>query len=392
LGSFFYSESGRKPGKVDALLNNELEKVEWGEFNLEKLFGKSTRGRRLISDDRISGDLPFVTAGETDEGISAFIGNEVAVFPENTTTIDMFGSAKYRNYKYGGDDHIAVVHTEDLPKFASIFVTSAIHKTSYNGQFHYGRNFYAKDADELNISLPTKNNKVDFEFMENFIAEIERERIEKLESYLLATGLKNYTLTAEEEKVLVEFENIEWSEFKIGDLFDKLDLKTLKKPFDKLSDTSNIKTNEFNLPLVNAKFGNNGIMFYGREKDFDSAEMTIDVISNGAIATGTVYAQPNKTGILWDAYLLKPKVVDISKQKLLFFTTSLEKSIKMKFGWDNKAVWSKVQHQLLSLPTQNKQPNYALMETFISAIQKLVIKEVVLYTDSKIAVTQRVVN
>ena len=57
----------------------------------------------------------------------------------------MFGSAKYRNYKYGGDDHIAVVHTENLPKFASIFVTSAIHKSSYNGQFNYGRNFLYLD-------------------------------------------------------------------------------------------------------------------------------------------------------------------------------------------------------------------------------------------------------
>jgi hypothetical protein len=93
----------------------ECGKFDWEIFNLEKLFGKSTRGKRLKSDDRTSGSLPFVTAGETDEGISAFISNDVDIFWENTTTIDMFGSAKYRNYKYGGDDHIAVVHTENLP-------------------------------------------------------------------------------------------------------------------------------------------------------------------------------------------------------------------------------------------------------------------------------------
>ena len=74
----------------------------------------------------------------------------------------MFGSAKYRNYNYGGDDHIAVVHTEKLPKFAAIFITTAIHKSSYTGKFNYSRNFYAKDADELNILLPTTNNKPNF--------------------------------------------------------------------------------------------------------------------------------------------------------------------------------------------------------------------------------------
>lgn len=98
-----------------------FDSINWKSFNLEKLFGKSTRGRRLKSDDRIPGDLPFVTAGEADEGVSNFIGNNVVVFNENTATIDMFGSAKYINYKYGGDDHIAVGHTETLDEYAAIF-------------------------------------------------------------------------------------------------------------------------------------------------------------------------------------------------------------------------------------------------------------------------------
>ena len=153
---------------------NDFNSLEWKEFNLENLFGKATRGKRLKSDDRIMGTLPFVTAGETDEGISAFIGNNVEVFESNTTTIDMFGSAKYRNYKYGADDHIAVVHTETLPIKAAIFVTSAIHKAAHTGEFNYGRNFYAKDADALNVKLPAKGGVPDYEFMENYISAIQK--------------------------------------------------------------------------------------------------------------------------------------------------------------------------------------------------------------------------
>ena len=100
-----YSEIAKSLGGGDYQFVSGLN---WKRFNLEKLFGKATRGKRLKSNDRIMGNLPFVTAGETDEGVSAFIGNNVNIFPENTTTIDMFGSAKYRNYKYGGDDHVAV--------------------------------------------------------------------------------------------------------------------------------------------------------------------------------------------------------------------------------------------------------------------------------------------
>lgn len=147
---------------------------EWGTFNLKSLYGKSTRGKRLKSEDRIPGSLPFVTAGEAEEGVSAFIGNDVEVFEKNTTTIDMFGSAKYRNYSYGGDDHVAIVHTETVPMKAAIFVTSACHKAAHTGKFDYGHNFYAKDADALDIKLPVKDGQPDYQAMELLISAVQK--------------------------------------------------------------------------------------------------------------------------------------------------------------------------------------------------------------------------
>ena len=161
----------------------DFDNLDWKTYNLESLFGKSTRGQRLKSADRIAGTLPFVTAGEYNDGISAYIRNDVRVFSKNTTTIDMFGSAKYRNYKYGGDDHVAIVHTENLAKLASIFVTAAIHKASYTGKFSYSNNFYAKDADELIISLPTLNNKPNYELMGIIIAAVQKLVIKEVVLY-----------------------------------------------------------------------------------------------------------------------------------------------------------------------------------------------------------------
>ena len=171
------------PAEEQALTDFQNGKVKWGEFNLENLYGKSTRGKRLKSADRINGDLPFVTAGEAETGVSAFIGNDVEIFAANTTTIDMFGSAKYRNYEYGGDDHIAVVHTEKINKYAAIFVTTAIHKSSYTGKFSYSRNFYAKDADELNIYLPTTNNIPDYSMMAILISAVQKLVIKDVVEY-----------------------------------------------------------------------------------------------------------------------------------------------------------------------------------------------------------------
>lgn len=179
---------------VSGLDNYELSKeekqaivdynsYEWKSFNLKTLYGKSTRGKRLKSEDRIPGTLPFVTAGEAEEGVSAFIGNAVEVFEKNTTTIDMFGSAKYRNYRYGGDDHVAIVHTEMVPMKAAIFITAACHKAAHTGKFDYGHNFYAKDADALDIMLPSKDGKPDYQAMELLISAIQKLVIKNVVRY-----------------------------------------------------------------------------------------------------------------------------------------------------------------------------------------------------------------
>ena len=72
---------------------------------------------------------------------------------------------------------------EELEKYASVFVTSAIHKSSHNGQFSYDKNFYAKDADELNIMLPEKNGKPDYNFMKTLISAIHKIVIKEVVEY-----------------------------------------------------------------------------------------------------------------------------------------------------------------------------------------------------------------
>ena len=160
-----------------------------------------------------------------------------------------------------------------------------------------------------------------------------------------------------------------WKLFKIEDLFEKLELKTLKKDFNKTFDVSEVKDDEFSLPLVNAKHFNNGIMYYGRESDFESSEMTIDIVKNGAIATGDVYAQPQKTGVMWDAYLIKPKEEIKSELVLFFLATVLEKAIKDKFSYDDKCIWQKVKKLSIPLPiTCHNSPDYAYMENYMTYI------------------------
>lgn len=384
--------------------------IEWRAYRLGELFDIETTKKKFnASDVEFGGMYRYVARGENNNGIRGYI-NEDTHFLNNSNTIS-FGQDTatmfYQGESYFTGDKIKIFQPKDHMKFnADIahIVIGAMKKAF--SSFSWGSSSYnVSILNAIDIQLPTVTQNgtphLAFDFMEAFIttlkaeriATLKSERIATLKAYLQTTGLSDYQLTASEQAILDSVDAVQWGAFRVEDVLSKLDLKNNNTTFDKLRDTSTFPTDEFTLPLVNAKLGNNGIMFYGREKDFDSAEMTIDVVSNGAVATGTVYAQPDKTGVLWDAYLLKPIAGDINKEKLLYLAAALQKSIKTKFGWEDKAVWSKVKYEFITLPIKPDQtPDYDFMAQFISAMQKVVIKHVVDYADRDIAAHQHLVQ
>ena len=52
---------------------------------------------------------------------------------------------------------------------------------------------------------------------------------------------------------------------------------------------------------------------------------------------------------------------------------SIDKVIKIKYSYNNKATKIELKNTIIQLPANNHQPDYTMMEIFISAIQKLVI-------------------
>lgn len=317
-----------------------------------------------------------MTAGEKDEGVSAYIGNAVAVFSENTITIDMFGSAKYRNYKYGADDHVAIVHTEKLKKQAAIFITSAIHKSSYTGEFNYGRNFYAKDADALTIQLPINSTgDVDYEFMENFIAELEADRILALEAYLAVTGLKDYTLTAEEQQALNNYEDLQFAKFKIIDLFN------VKNTGNILA--REIKENSGSTPYLCASAENNAVSSY-ISYDLNLLEKGECVFIGGKTFVVTYQEEDFYSNDSHNLVLHHKDDSIRARLNQLYFVTCINKSMKHKYSWGDSISSEKIKKDEVFLPVKNEKIYYESMKPLISAMQKIIIKDVVNYTNQKI--------
>ena len=80
------------------------------------------------------------------------------------------------------------------------------------------------------------------------------------------------------------------------------------------------------------------------------------------------------------------------KGNMLFFATSVAKSLVGKYSYGHKLRSSQSLGFKMYLPVKDDSPDYDTMETFISAVQKLVIKDVVQYANKKIEATKKVIN
>ena len=387
---------GGRPGKIDAPLNKKLSEVKWGEYRLGDLF-EIQNTLSFNADQLIFGsDYDYITRTSLNQGIlqeTGFVNkeniNEAGPWSLGLLQMDFF----YRRKPWYAGQFIRKI----IPKFEITDSSVLFFTTLLNKQKPKLLSVLVRDVDQtfLNIviRIPVlENGNIDFGFISSFIAELEAERIKELEAYLTVAGLKDYVLNEKEAATLASFDNVVWNKYKIGDLLEKAELGIKNKAFNKKTDLSASQDEVHTIPVTNAKFGDNGIMFWAKEDDFESTEMSIDIVQNGAIATGKVYPQPQRTGVLWDSYLIKPKDFIPTKEILFFLTTAIEKSIREKYSYEYKAYWSKVQDEYIMLPSQSGLPDYDCMATFISAIQKEVIKDVVLFADRKIGVAKKIVN
>ncbi len=372
------------------------------------------KGKRLTKANMVEGDINFIGSTSSNNGVTAKIGNTEYLHPAHTITVSYNGSVGevfLQDEPFWASDDVNVWY----PKFevddrALLYIMTLIKKLS--AKYSYTAKWTIDKMRGEKLLLPVfKSPDLDHKYtVDDIDFEYMQERIAELDAYLIASGLDDYVLTDEDKEILslspenafgdagalgADCDNgqIAFKVFKVSDVFKKVEAKCKKADFDKRSDTSAVPNEEYCVPLVNAKAGENGIMFYGRESDWNTQEMCIDVIQNGAVATGTVYAQPQAVGVLWDAYLIKPVVVVKSAEALLYMAKCIEKITKEQFSYDKKATWDRVKLCEISLPVASDGSiNLDYMERYIRAIEKLVIADVVKFKDKLIATTRQVIG
>ena len=372
-----------------------MQAVKWGEYTISDLFA-SQNGDFDIQKSHINDKGTYVvTAGLNNYGVLGKTDIKAKIFSKNTITIDMFGNAFYRQFDYKLVTHARVFSL--TPKFSmterqGIFLTNAF--SFLNRNFGFDNMCSWEKIKSKTVQLPTKNGKVDFDFMESFIAELEAQRVAELEAYLKISGYDNYKLSAEELDTLRRFSNLEdnnWGTYKVGNLFERVETKKL--PY-KAKELPKQPTEDYVLPCLTSSFQNQGLNYYAPKVGATVLSNVISIPSNSDVYRA--YYQSREFTVLSDSYAIRWKSdkIKISAHHYRFMVMCINKVTDLPiYSYKNKlGGWNVVKGKCIRLPEKDGNIDFAFMETFISAIKKLAIKEVVLYSDRKIKATKAVIS
>ena len=340
--------------------------------------GNISNQKDLVSDDC---GVSFIAQNDNDNGFvdkvkpqnnKQFKGNSLVVGRQT-------GVIYYQERDFVTTDGVLVlISKNNLIKNRDIGFAVASSLNKHMSSFSYTNTVSAEKLNKIKIQLPTKNGEIDFGFMEELVGRIESDKIAKLEAYLVATGLKNYTLTAGEQQILEDFGNgrLTWSEFRIGDLFEINPTK-----YYKLQNEEIISKNG-TISLISNSSTDNGVMGFSNLQS--NNEGNTITCSDTTLGAETMYYQTNDFIGYSHIQHLVPKFGGFNQSIALAIITTSKISTSKKYDYGNKFNREAMNKTLIQLPiTNNNQPDYQLMDTLISAVQKLVIKGVVDYVVGK---------
>lgn len=310
------------------------------EILLGDIFDVS-RGKRLTKEDRIRGKLPFVTAGENNNGIADFVGNEVKIF-EDKLTIDMFGNCFYHSYEFGCDDNILVL----LPKIQInenflLFVATLINRDRF--RYRFGRQYRQKDFKKQIIKLPFDcNGSIDMKnidiFMNNF-------KIRERESCYANSKmpLKSIALNLDS-----------WKEFKMVDIFDEIIRGQRLKSEDREHNAQKEPTLYFSASELD-----NGLT--------DKISNPLFIEKNALIYTtfGDCFYVDDEFTASDEVNIFKQK--KMNKYSALFVATIINKN-KYRYRFGRKAFLNKFKNEIIKLPAKGEEPDWEFMSDYIKKV------------------------
>lgn len=334
-------------------------------FKIGELFDiKPTSAYKMKNDELFStmGTTPVMSNSSVNNGIGGYCGlapterGGIITFSDTTTGAKtMF----YQADPFIGYPHVQGMYPYQADKWnekSCLYVISCIRKAA-GDDWSYAIKFNRALVKELTIELPVTESPdpdheytvddIDYEYMQERIAELEQERIAELDAYLIASGLDGYELTDEDKEILalvpvstsdkansLETDcsggQITFKTFLMGDVFE---ISSPDKRFN-----ANAVRFHGKYPYVARGSSNNGIRGYITEDEqFLSPAKSLSFGQD----TATVFYQPNAyfTGDKVKVMVLKNH--NLNEKLAQYFIAAIAKAFST-FAWGQTSFSEKI--------------------------------------------------
>lgn len=360
--------------------------MKYVKFKLNQLFISQTGDTDIKQSHLNNRGFYVCSSGDKNFGIIGKSDIEAKIIKGNSITVDMFGSAYYRDFDYKLVTHARIFTLEgNYSKNVMLYFTSCLKRLkliySYNNMCSW------KKIQQYEIYVPSSDGiNPDYLYMESYIKNLEQEYIfnlnqekeNKLKKYYKITNLDNYKMDNKDLKILNQSVNTKL--FKISELFE------IKTGRDVIINT----LEDGNIPLVSHQCNNNGItrkIKRLQNRILFNYKSTIALADRG-VFHATCQNSDFHIGTRVKALIFKDG--EKTENQRLFIVSIINK-LQVFFADYLTNATDKLPDLEIRIPiTLDKKPDYNYMENYINAIKKLIIKEDMEYKEKIISKTKQI--
>ncbi|QMT33027.1 restriction endonuclease subunit S [Conchiformibius steedae DSM 2580] len=337
--------------------SGNLKEIEWREFFISDIFTKIQRGKRLTKGNQQAGEMPYVSSTASNNGVDNFIGNSLGVrIFENCLTLansGSVGSTFFHHYRFVASDHVTALQMEQPNKYVYLFLSTLLKRLEE--KYSFNREINDKRIQREKILLPVNSEgKPDWQFMENFMRQIEQNKIHTLLKYYNSL---NYIENFVQGGVAFCKTQIKWAVFAIEEVCEILSGVRLTKQDMIIG----------NMPFVGASDSNNGITAFVANQNSSLDKNVLGVNYNGSVVEN--FYHPYECLFSDDVKRLKIKSENADKYAYLFLKAAiLQQKSKYQYGYKFNA--TRMSRQKIMLPENgNGQPDWVYMSQYMEQIK-----------------------
>ncbi len=338
-----------------------METKAWKWFRYDQIF-EIKKGKRLTKADMVDGDIPYIGATDSNNGITARVSNSEHLHSANTITVSYNGSiaeAYYQTKMFWATDDVNVLYPKfEMTPFSALFLTTIINKEKY--RFNYGRKWDKELMQVSKIKLPIdKTENPDWQWIENYV---QNTLIPKLPQKTKSVWQRNFDTTPLSPNKL-QLKTKEWQWFTIDDGTKNSLFSVAAGKYHYPSEYSNGNT-----PYLSATAVNNGV---GNKIDLD-AEFEGNVVTTEKVGCTSFY-QPKPFCATSDVNIITCKRHKINPYIGLFLASVIDFNENFRWTYGRQCRVGDTKAIRIKLPaTKNAQgeyePDWQWMEDYIKGL------------------------